>query len=109
MSLEQTKKIINKNLPFIKEKYKVKEMGIFGSYATGKQKEKSDLDILVEFYEPITLLKYAGLKNFLEDKINFKVDLIHKSGLKPIIKNDILKEVIYIWQKEIPNFTSPTY
>jgi predicted nucleotidyltransferase len=72
MNLEEAKNTINKNLPFIKEKYKVKEMGIFGSYATGEQGEKSDLDILVEFSGPITLLKYAKLKNFLEDKINLK-------------------------------------
>ncbi|MBA3046773.1 nucleotidyltransferase family protein [Patescibacteria group bacterium] len=96
MDLKEIKKIIKNNLAFIKEKYGVKEVGIFGSFATGEQKKGSDVDVLVEFNRSITLLKYANLKNFLEDQLNIKVDLVQKSGLKPLIKDSILKETIYL-------------
>lgn len=96
MTLEDIKNIIKKNLPFIKEKYGVSEVGIFGSFATGEEKEGSDVDILVEFDRSITLFGYADLKNFLEDQLHTRVDLVQKSGLKPIIRDSILSEAIYL-------------
>ncbi|NPA62629.1 MAG: nucleotidyltransferase, partial [Methanococci archaeon] len=47
----------------LKEKYKVKSIAIFGSYARGEQKETSDIDIMVEFYEPIGL-KIVDLRDY---------------------------------------------
>ncbi len=96
MNLEEVKKIIKNNLPFIKEKYGVKEVGIFGSFATGEQKKGSDVDVLVEFDRPTGLFKFVGLKFFLEDKLKIKVDLATKGALKPLIKDDILKETVYL-------------
>lgn len=71
-------------------------MGIFGSYIKGEEKEKSDLDILVEFEEPVSPLKFIGLENCLSDSIGVKVDLVMKSALKPRIGKHILKEVVNI-------------
>ncbi|MBU2415794.1 nucleotidyltransferase family protein [Patescibacteria group bacterium] len=96
MTLNQIKKIINQNLSVIQDKYRVKEIGIFGSYATGHQHKDSDVDVLVEFGGSITLFKYAELQNFLVDQLHVKVDLVQKSGLKPLIKDEILSETIYI-------------
>ncbi|MFH0972650.1 MAG: nucleotidyltransferase family protein [Patescibacteria group bacterium] len=96
MTLNQIKKIINQNLSVIQDKYRVKEIGIFGSYATGHQHKDSDVDVLVEFGGSITLFKYAELQNFLADQLHVKVDLVQKSGLKPLIKDEILSETIYI-------------
>ncbi|MFH1859029.1 MAG: nucleotidyltransferase domain-containing protein, partial [Patescibacteria group bacterium] len=62
MTLNQIKKIINQNLSVIQDKYRVKEIGIFGSYATGHQHKDSDVDVLVEFGGSITLFKYAELQ-----------------------------------------------
>ncbi|MFA6171080.1 MAG: nucleotidyltransferase family protein [Patescibacteria group bacterium] len=96
MALEDIKKILKELLPGLREKYHVSELGIFGSYATGEQKEGSDVDVLVEFREPISLFKYVELKLFLEEKLKMEVDLVQKSGLKRLIKDDILKETLYI-------------
>jgi hypothetical protein len=74
----------------------VKTVGIFGSYIKGKEKEKSDLDILVEFEEPVSLLKFIELENYLSDSVGVKVDLVMKSVLKPRIGKHILKEVVNI-------------
>ncbi len=87
--------LINLKL-FLKEKYKVKEIGIFGSYVKGKQRKRSDLDILVEFEKPLDLFTFIELENFLSKKLKVKVDLVMKSALKPYIGKIILQEVIYI-------------
>jgi len=87
---------IKKNMPYFTEKYKVKNLGIFGSYVRGEQKKKSDVDILVEFYESISLLEFIALERELSEHIGKKVDLVMKTVLKPKIGENILKEVVYI-------------
>jgi predicted nucleotidyltransferase len=96
--LDEIKQKIIEMKPFLKERYKVKEIGIFGSYLKGKQRRGSDLDILVEFEKDaeIGLLKFINLENFLSDVLGVKVDLVMKSALKPSIGKRILKEVIYL-------------
>ena len=97
-SLNEIKEILKQHEKELKEKYGVKELGIFGSYSRGNAKEKSDLDILVEFNpnERISLLEFVELENILSDLIGVKVDLVEKSSLKPRIGKRILNEVIYL-------------
>ena len=94
--LEEIKKKLERLKPSLEEKFKVKTMGIFGSYVREEEKEKGDLDILVEFEEPVSLLKFVELENYLSDSIGVKVDLVMKSALKPRIGKHILKEVVNI-------------
>lgn len=94
--LEEIKKKLERLKPSLEEKFKVKTMGIFGSYVREEEKEKSDLDILVEFEEPVSLLKFIELENYLSDSIGVKVDLVMKSALKLRIGKHILKEVVNI-------------
>jgi hypothetical protein len=82
--------------PFLFEKYKVKEIGIFGSYAKGISHQKSDLDILVSFEQPPDLFTFIELKNFLSERLKIKVDLVMKNVLKPNIGKKILEKVMYI-------------
>lgn len=96
MQLDEIKKIIISEMPFLMHNYGVREIGIFGSVVRGEQRDDSDIDVLVEFSEPIGLFKYAELQGYLEKKLRHKVDLVHKKGLKPIIKEYILKEVQYL-------------
>ena len=86
------KKLKNK----IQSKYKVKNIGLFGSYINNMQKEKSDIDLLVEFEEDADLLHYMGLLLFLEENFNKKVDLVSKFALKEELREHILEEVIYV-------------
>jgi uncharacterized protein len=96
--LEDIKKKLVEIKPILQEKYKVKEIGIFGSYVKGKQRKRSDIDILVDFEEDaqIGLLTFAALENFLSELLGVKVDLVMKNSLKPNIGKTILKEVIYL-------------
>jgi predicted nucleotidyltransferase len=80
----------------LQERYGVKELGIFGSYVRREQTEASDVDVLVEFSETPSLLKFINLENYLSDNLGVKVDLVHKSGLKPRIGDRILAEVVYL-------------
>ncbi|NOY35487.1 MAG: nucleotidyltransferase family protein [bacterium] len=96
MEKEEIKSIVSKNLPTIKEKYHVKQMGIFGSVVRGEEKNDSDVDILVEFASPIGFFDFIRLEFYLSEILNKKVDLVSKKAIKPIIKNSILDEVIYV-------------
>ena len=74
----------------------MKTIGVFGSYVRGEQKEGSDLDVLVEFEEPVGLFEFMALENYLSDLLGVKVDLVSKKALKPHIGKRILEEVIMI-------------
>ena len=94
--INELKKILQDNKNELKDKYKVDEIGIFGSYIKEEQKETSDIDILVEFKKPIDLLTFVSLKNHLSDLLNVNVDLVIKKALKPNIGKNILREALYI-------------
>jgi len=79
------------------KKFGVKKMGLFGSYIKGRQKQKSDIDILVEFEKGMkTFDNYMDLKFFLEDLFNCKVDLVIVETIKPEFKSYILENVKYV-------------
>lgn len=92
MTIEEIK---DKILPILK-KYGVKRAGIFGSVARGESTEESDIDILVEIEGSMSLLDFAGLKLELEEILGRKVDLGEYSAIKPLIREEILKEVVPI-------------
>lgn len=82
--------------PKLVKSYKVKQIGIFGSYVRGEQQPHSDLDILIDFEEYPSLLEFVSLEDELSDRLGVKVDLVMKSGLKPRLGERILREVIYL-------------
>jgi len=95
-NLEEIKKIINEHKPILEERFKVNSIGIFGSYVRKSQKEKSDIDVLVDFYETIDLFEFVELEDFLREILSIKVDVVMKETLKPRVKDRILKEAVYI-------------
>ena len=96
MGINQIKVKIKGAQPFLKEKFRVKKIGIFGSYSRGEQQKSSDIDILVEFYEEPSLFEFIRLERFLKNILKIKVDLVMKDSLKPYIGKHILEEVIYL-------------
>ncbi|HET6516536.1 MAG TPA: nucleotidyltransferase family protein [Thermodesulfovibrionales bacterium] len=80
----------------IKEKFHVLRIGVFGSFARGEEKDDSDIDVLIEFEERYeTFDNFMDLKYFLEDLFGRKVDLVTMDALRPQLKDDILREVLY--------------
>ena len=92
--LEEIKRKLREHKPELKERYNVEEIGIFGSYVHGDQAESSDIDILVEFSEPIGW-KIIDLKEELEKLLDRPVDLVTKDALKPRLKTQIMEDVVY--------------
>ena len=97
-NIEEVKAILKEHKDEVVQKYRVREIGIFGSFVRGEQKKKSDIDILVEFDERNIpgLLKLIEMEMYLEKLLRKKVDLVMKSGIRPELKKGILKEVVYI-------------
>lgn len=99
--MKELKEIIEKLKeikPVLENEYEVEEVGVFGSYVRGEQKETSDVDILVSLRQghSVGLIKFCGLKEFLSDILGIEVDLITKKGIKPALKKYILSEVVYL-------------
>jgi len=88
LQIENIKGII---LPILRN-YGVTKAGIFGSAARGKMTQKSDIDILVEIKEDLSLLELVGLKIELEEALGRKVDLVEYETIKPLLKERILKD-----------------
>lgn len=95
-NLIKIKQKIKQHKKELEEKYKVKEIGVFGSCVRGEERKNSDIDILVEFLEPVGLFEFMDLEEYLEDLLGGKVDLVSKKALKPRIGQHILKEVMYV-------------
>jgi uncharacterized protein len=88
---------IKKKIKPILKRHDVKKAAVFGSYARGDQKKKSDVDILVEYKKnDKSLFDFVGLKLDLEEKLNKKVDLVEYSTIRPRIKDRILKEQVIV-------------
>jgi predicted nucleotidyltransferase len=97
-SIQEIKAILTEQKSYLKRKYGVKEIGIFGSYIRGQNNRASDLDILVELERPpkISLIGIVELENYLSDLLAIKVDLAIKKNLRKRIGKRILSEVEYI-------------
>lgn len=96
MNIKQIRTTLKKQLPYLSQTYQVRSLGVFGSYIRRQQKPSSDLDILVTFKQPPSLLKFIELENYLGDQFKVKVDLVMKNVLKPAIGKHILNEVVYV-------------
>lgn len=94
-TIDEVREIITDRKHDLKDHFKVKEIGVFGSYVRGQQKETSDIDLLVEFERPVSLLGLVSLENHLSDLLRIKVDLVPKGDIRPELKEGIIREVIY--------------
>ncbi len=75
-------------------RYRVRELSVFGSAAHDSMRPDSDIDLLVDFLpdaEP-GLLDHAGLMLDLSELLGRKVDLVSKNGLKPLIRDSVIRE-----------------
>lgn len=88
----QILKLLHQNKQILFNKYPIKELALFGSFARNEQNVNSDIDILVEFNKNVGV-EFIELADELEDLIKLKVDLVSKNGIKDnyfqFIKNDL--------------------
>ncbi|MGB9742554.1 MAG: nucleotidyltransferase family protein [candidate division WOR-3 bacterium] len=93
-TLAEIKEIIQEHKKELEEKFKVKRIAIFGSYARNEQSNESDVDILVEFSEPVGLL-FFHLAEYLEELLGVKVDLVTPDAIKPNRQRYVMENLIY--------------
>ena len=89
---------ISENKEFFQEKFCLTKIGIFGSYANGSNTENSDIDLIVEFENNTQDLfhKKQELRQIFHNKFNLEVDICTEKYIKPVFKNLILNDVIYV-------------
>jgi len=85
---------LTQNKSFLEKNFDVKKIGLFGSYSKDEQTPNSDIDIIVDM--PSSFDKYYDLKEFLESKLNKKIDLGLEKSIRKLIKAKIKKEIIYV-------------
>jgi len=94
--VEEFRRILAGEMPFLKKRFRVKLIGLFGSVVRGEAGGHSDLDVLVDFEEPPTLFQFVELKDWLSRRLGCNVDLVMKSALRPHIRKHILQEVVTV-------------
>ena len=84
----------------IQDQYRVTRLGIFGSYARHEQHQDSDLDILIDYVKAPSLVRVVELGDSSSDRLSMKVDIVTVNGLRIDIKDDVLSDVIDLWNVE---------
>jgi predicted nucleotidyltransferase len=93
--LYSIKKILTELKPELEKNFHVSSIGIFGSVARNESSSESDVDIVVDFDQPIGI-SFIDLANLLEEKIETHVDLVSKKGIRPQYLSSIEKEIVYV-------------
>jgi len=92
-------RLLHENYSHLAKEYGVKKLGLFGSYAKGSPTPTSDIDVIVEFEQPLGL-KFIEFAEELERLLGRKVDVLTPEGLKGIrirpVAEDIAQSVVYV-------------
>ncbi len=94
-TVKEIETTLRESKPYLYEKYPIKSLAIFGSYARNEQNDHSDLDLLVEFNDKIGI-RFIDLADELEQLLGFKVDLVSKRGIKQKYMEVIQSQLIYV-------------
>ena len=95
-AFEELTNTLHGHLEELRRDYAVAEIGIFGSFVRGDQREGSDVDLLVDFSRPVGFVAFLRLENRLREILGREVDLVTRKALKPHIGKKILEEIRYV-------------
>ncbi len=87
--------LLKEHLPDLQQ-FGITSLALFGSFAREEATLNSDIDILVKMDPPFTYDRYINAKFYLEDLLNFPVDLIMIETLRPEISQTVNQEAIYV-------------
>lgn len=94
--IERIRSLLAEHKKELRGRFRVKDTGVFGSIVTGRTRKGSDVDILVEFEEPVGMFEFIALEGYLSGLLGVQVDLVSRKALKPRIGERILKEVVFV-------------
>src|SRR5438132_5478734 len=78
----------------LRRRWPIRSLAVFGSVARGEEGPGSDLDILVEFDEPVSLSDFLALEDRLSALTGRRVELVCRTALKPFIGRQVLREAV---------------
>ena len=89
---------LTRNKQYFRDQYGIVKIGLFGSYAKDEQTNGSDIDLIVEFAKntPNLFDIKNEIKKYIKEKFHIQVDIAREKYLKPIYRDSILKETIYV-------------
>lgn len=93
--LQSIRQILLQLKPELNQKYFVNSIGLFGSVVRDDFAPNSDIDIIVDFSKPVGI-EFIDLADYIETKLNKKVDLVSRRGMKPKYFQQIQSEIIYV-------------
>jgi len=96
LTKEQILKYLREHKKELYEKYGVRKIGLFGSYARNENKKSSDIDIVVELECDNKFRSFFELKYYLEESLDMEVDLGIESAVKQEVRNQINRDIIYV-------------
>jgi len=76
----------------------VTRIGIFGSFVRGEATDQSDIDVLVTFSSPKSLLAFVALERDLSEALGRRVDLLTEAAISPYLRDRIKKELVVIYE-----------
>ncbi|HNQ26268.1 MAG: Nucleotidyltransferase domain protein [Euryarchaeota archaeon ADurb.BinA087] len=87
--------ILQQHKKTLHDRYKVQRVGVFGSYVRGDMHRGSDVDVLVEFFEPVSLLALVSLENYLSEILGVKADVVPREDIRVELKDRIIRETVF--------------
>jgi predicted nucleotidyltransferase len=90
-------KTISEDIKPIMAHYDVRYAGVFGSYARGSANDSSDVDILVDFNKPISLIDFFDMKESISKKLEKEIDVVSEKAMVPYFKDYILKDLKIVY------------
>ncbi len=97
-SLDEIKELIEQHKPELKRQFHVDKIGVFGSYARGTPKKRSDVDFLVTFDTNVSPFTLGGLYAHLQEIIGMNIDVVPLEDLRPELRENVMKDVVYIYE-----------
>lgn len=94
--IDEIRSMIRLHQDELRQRYKARVLGVFGSYARGEQREDSDLDLLAEFDAGSSLFDLGGAQVMLSEIFDLKVDLIPLEDVRPELKANIRLEMVAV-------------
>lgn len=80
----------------IAERFGVASHGVAGSFARGEAKEDNEIDIIADLHSHNTFHSFFGLLHYLQDALPHKIDLATSASIKPLVREQIMKDIRYV-------------
>ncbi|MEN6395069.1 MAG: nucleotidyltransferase family protein [Methanoregula sp.] len=97
MAVHRIKKEIRESIVAILKTYGAERIAIFGSYARGEAKKKSDIDILVRFAQPKSLIQLVQIEDEIAKAVKVPVDLVTEKSVSPYLSSSIHRDEVVIY------------